>query len=393
MKGSKMIASNNNSRATLSCNGREYLIKSLDQIDLDEIRSGVKMSVEKFLNLIVVGKRNDGSEANNLTCVLPTRYGKSDAIRLLATLSRKIGIGVSFVLSPNEFLRGQIVSSAKVGDMCVRYDFDKRLPNTFGEIKTKAELTEGGPGKLLLASCTLQMFATREMLEPRKIDGLENKSLLKKIFENLRSSSGGKVLVMIDEGHECGDEKVRGEMVREMTDAGAIVILFTATPYRSDGDTIPGFRQEHISEEERSLYKVIDEDADTNRVLIERRDYMRIKYRLIPDFEVTFAQAWNEKTKSGDPILCALDHRLISIKLDNGIMLRDMVNDKGLPSNTPAIRDAINKAIVRERAKMFTEWARRCLSRTSRQGVRHGLVPQGSYMRETILTVMNQTTN
>lgn len=341
-KGARMVTGNSGFQFT--CNNRVYRGQDLSQIPVSDVRPGIRRAVRTVLDLITDGKRKDGTIANKMSVVLPTRYGKSDAIRLLAMYSRSCGIGGSLVLSPSEYLRSQICSAKKVADMAARYGFEQRIANTFGEICSKAELAGEALSRLVLGSSTIQMIGATKMVEPSPMHGGE--SLLCHTMKQVAAQCGGKILVMIDEAHECGEALARGKMVEELTKAGCIIVLFTATPYRTDGDRIPGMREELLDQDTVNRFRIVDEDQEKGLVLIEQNQIDRIRYRLIPDVEVTFREAWEEKTKDGHPILCDLDHQSIAIILEDETLLSTMVNTvTGKPVNSARIKSLIGASI------------------------------------------------
>ena len=211
-KGAKMEGEEQKQRQWVRFGAKSVWIQRFKDISGDLLRSGQTKSVRTILDLIRTGERPDGSKANALSVVLPTRCGKSDVIRLLSLYSRDIGVGASLVLSPSDFLKSQIVSANKVSDMASRLGFSNLLSSGFGELKNRKELGGHSLVNLVLGSSTIQMVGASAMIEPDQSHP-QRHSLLRQSMEQLAINSGGKVLVMIDEAHECGDGMVRGRMV------------------------------------------------------------------------------------------------------------------------------------------------------------------------------------
>ena len=66
---------------------------------------------------------------------------------------------------------------------------------------------------------------------------------------------GLPVLVFIDECHSSSDLNEWGKVVPALTEAGAHVVLLTATPERADGMRIPGFEFSVIDEGEITIWR------------------------------------------------------------------------------------------------------------------------------------------
>lgn len=213
-----------------------------------------------------------------ITVVLPTRYGKSDLARLLAWwLKKERRIHTTLVLSPNKTLRSQIAAKDKIAA------FLKRFP-VFGGFRVM-EITgriynPGSNGEDLL-SATIQTIQ-------RNIDDWRQWVI------NTIARYGVPPLIIVDESHTGSESNQWGDAINELVEAGAIVVLMTATPDRADGRVPYGFDHEVIAEQDTTVW-ISKPNEQPELVTIEKWSATRRKIRLIPDVEVTFAEAWREK--------------------------------------------------------------------------------------------------
>jgi hypothetical protein len=351
-KGSNMIDLNDRFKFTV--NGREYDGPKVRQIPRNQMREGQLGALFFDLEVIRYGKRPDGTEAKAISNVLPPGYGKSDIIRTLAIYSRGHGFAGALVLSPGLYLRSQITSAKKVREMVERHQWNPRVENLFGEIKSTEEIVVGALEKLVLGSATIQMLGNSNLTRIENLNGKPPTSKLRSTMELAQTRMGGRLLVMIDEGHECGDERRRGEMVSELLKAGCFVILFTATPYRSDGDIIPGMRSVELSSAEINRSRAIGEDLENNLIEIEVTKQDKIRHKLIPDYEITFAQAWKEQTEEGKPILCGLNLQTIDIEFDDGSKLSELIHLETKLPRVSVIKERLRGVMKgKDRHKVF----------------------------------------
>ena len=114
-------------------------------------------------------------------------------------------------------------------------------------------------------------------------------------------------LVFVDESHTGADDNSWGSCVKKLADAGAFVVLLTATPYRSDQGFIPGFQIEQVAVEP---YKTWRRGVDSSVDIYEGKQYI---YKLVPHFQVSFQDAWSA---DNPPLLCKITRRPFDIVLD-----------------------------------------------------------------------------
>lgn len=214
-----------------------------------------------------------------ISIVLPTRYGKSDVARLSAFGMRDTGtIGGALVLSPSSLLRDQIVNKEKVEAMLDRYDaaFDGRVVYGTTTVPTpKPDVN----GEWLLS-------ATTQLIQ-------RNLDVFGAWVRSVHDRTGKRVVVYIDEAHTGSTKNKWGEVARVLQEYGAIIVLLTATPYRADGDTIPGFTTEILSEEVVRQY-VTKDGSHPDLIRVEVYDGSKRLIKLRADYEYTLREAWEE---------------------------------------------------------------------------------------------------
>jgi superfamily II DNA or RNA helicase len=262
-------------------------------MDLDGFRPGQREAYDTILRRFEEG-------AQYTSIVLPTRYGKSDLIRLAALIAQTNGtICQSFVLSPGATLRQQIVHSNQIRGMIRRYNLDVDAASFCREI-SKAEYNPGCNGEYLL-SATIQ-------LAQRNLDWwahlLDNRKVM---------TQGLPCAVFIDEGHCLSNRNEWGKVAECAVGAGAFVVLLTATPVREDGQLIPGFRCtcEGAEECRRWQYRP-DPDQPERWYWLDLYKGIESLYLLDADHETTFKTAWAEDP----PPLCHLTREKIEVDLE-----------------------------------------------------------------------------
>jgi metal-responsive CopG/Arc/MetJ family transcriptional regulator len=265
------------------------------QMNYQKLRQGQREALSKLLDNIRNGKQLT-------SIVLPTRYGKSDVMRTAAYIGKEQKlIGGAFVLSPQTTLRGQIVDSRKVVDMCIRYGLQPHLagPSCLRTMSDAFELRPFSNGEYLI-SATIQLATL-------------NVGQMVDISQHIMHATGLPLLWQIDECHETSDVKRRGELVERLKNAGAYIALYTATAVRADGDRIPGFEVQELSREESIRHECCDSE-DPDKVLIKKYAGDKVLVRLKADHETTFRQAWDERPSP----LCNLSREVIDVQIEDG---------------------------------------------------------------------------
>lgn len=252
--------------------------------------------------------------------VLPTRYGKSDLMRLVAYEACERGHSHgSIALSPGIYLRDQLVREEKVRAMSARYD----LPPLQSRVRRMEVVTEYQPfsnGEVLLSS-TIQL-ATRGMDD---------------LAETCRFYAGKPIIVHIDECQETSEQKKRGELVDRLIDAGALVVLYTATPIRADGEVIPGFKVSDLRSDDVRRYVA----TPINDALVRVDVYEGVQrvVELVADHTTTFQDAWQEKPSP----ICSISREVVDVEL------RDIGEDE--PTKLSEVSDSKARKLISKAAR------------------------------------------
>jgi hypothetical protein len=255
---------------------REGKLMSRQIANLDKARVGVKECIDTTMERIRNGE-------NYTANVLPTRYGKSDVIRVCAIEAYEENIvSASLVLSPNKILRDQIIDVKKFQTMVNRYSINLKNIKTF-TLKHIGDYQQICVNKEMLISTTMQLVAM-------------NPDLFKLWVEHMIYKTGKPPLIFIDEAHTGSEDNTWGTAVEKLVDGGAKAILLTATPMRSDGKKIPGFKFELMDEAEAHQVTKEDVPDQPEKEKVNIWSGVRQKFRLISDHETTFNQAWAEET-------------------------------------------------------------------------------------------------
>ena len=300
-------------------------------MNINKLREGQRLALNILQDRIA-------DKQPTTSIVLPTRYGKSDVMRLAAYICKAAKVaGSSLVLSPSEFLRNQIVSPEKIISMVQRYQLPFDMAGTT-KVRAMTDAFEWKPfsnGEYLL-SATIQLAS-------RQIDRM------KQLAEHCAHEMGGPLIVHIDECQETSEQKKRGLLVTKLTEAGALVVLYTATAVRADGEIIPGFSVEVLSEEESIRYECREtENPDTIR--IDKYSGIKRMVRLKADHETTFRQAWNEKPSP----VCNLSREVVDVQIldknNDLVLLSECSKSKASELLGQAVR---HPEVIRKGVKML----------------------------------------
>ena len=224
--------------------------------------------------------------------VLPTRYGKTDYMRITGLrLLRDRLVSAVLIMAPDRILRNQSLSREKT-DQCWSF-YEVTLPP--GSIQ--AYIIEDAPQMWLLRQAHF-IAATTQMVSGRQ------RSLFESWVREMKYQWGVAPIVFVDEAHTGSDENTWGAAMDAMAQAGAPIVLATATPYRSDGRPIPGFEVDQVDE------TIIGRNERIG-------DYLRplqatsTRYRLRAHHITTFREAWQERPSP----LCTVSHQTFELFL------------------------------------------------------------------------------
>ncbi|MDP9363251.1 MAG: hypothetical protein M3Q10_03285 [Chloroflexota bacterium] len=213
----------------------------------------------------------------NTAVVLPTRYGKSDVVRVASTgLQRDGYVTATLALSPNELLRDQFLKVEKWSEALARYG----IPGGVRFRRLSRIDTQYCPNGETFLSSTIQLVQ-------RNVD------LVAGWVESVAHERGAPVLVVIDEAHTGSEDNSWGQAALTLQDAGAHVLLLTATAMRSDGRVIPGFDCDVLDEQDVRYYTV-RRDAERQRRYVDTYAGTSRLVRLKAHHETTFKEAWDE---------------------------------------------------------------------------------------------------
>lgn len=257
--------------------------------------------------------------------VLPTRYGKSDVMRMLAISAKEQNhVGLSLALSPTAVLRDQLVDKRRLAQMRKRYNLTAIQTKGMRQLKM-AEYRPGTNDEALL-STTIQ-YVQRNIYE------------IIQMAKYTRSRTGCPLLLLIDECHTASDENTWGTAIQAIVnDGNAIAALFTATPVRTSGEAIPGFTFEVLEEEAASKYVVTDAGDEIHNI-VDVYDGTKQLVRLKADYdETSFRDAWNED------VLCRLTRDVIDTDVSRFLSGNTVNTQLSLLTKTQA-RTVLSRAI------------------------------------------------
>lgn len=254
---------------------------------------GSKLRIAQ-VDAIATGQRclADGKSVTLLQ--LPTRYGKSLIMRVLAWWILATGhaskvVALSFARNLRDQL-GDLKRWRKAEKLC-------RLDRQF-----RPEIRVDAPSRMVVAdgdllSTTIHMFASQR----RHWD---------EWFDHVKYQQGRSPVVFVDECHMLGNGLQFGRLVRSLSEKGIQVVMLTATPIRHDGQEIPGCVYESDPEESFSRVAFAAGSAP-EMVRIQRIEGTRAEKHIKPDFVYSFADAWGEKPAP----MCDISHYPIDVSL------------------------------------------------------------------------------
>lgn len=262
------------------------------RLDWDKLRSGQKRAIE-----LIRDRVRDGEKYTSV--VLPTRYGKSDVIRLSSLLVQDEGLSpCSLVLSPNGLLKWQIADTARWKGMLQRYDVKLSKPPQVTQLH-RPVVRPNANGEVLL-SATMQLIQ-------RNVD------IFGAWVESERHRTGLPVVVFIDESHTGSETNEWGRAVEVLVKKyGAYAVLLTATPQRSDSVPILGFGTEVMEDETVQIWKTSPSTSKEGWVNVKLFEGVKTKLRLKPDLNVKFREAFNEGA------LCKVSRTPFDAELEDG---------------------------------------------------------------------------
>lgn len=217
------------------------------------------------------------NEKRTATIVLPTRYGKSDVIRASAIgLMADNLVSRAVILEPASNLVTQILNKAKMELAVQRYNlpFGHRIA-TF-PVRDTPRLPF--PPRFAREAHFLAMTTQMANL---------NRTFFAEWIQHEIAEHDCPPIWFVDECHTGSRDNEWGRTVRALLEAGAYMVLLTATPFRTDRSHVEGFEYDEVAR-----------DSITARVGDELWTAEHIRYELRADWSTTFQEAWNERPQS-----------------------------------------------------------------------------------------------
>ena len=240
--------------------------------------------------------RIQGRGESHTAIVLPTRYGKSDFMRMtgLYLLNQGAVSGV-MVMTPSRVLRNQMVNEEKLKQSFRWYETNLERVNSKGERVRGIfpyNVTDRPDIQRMVDS---ELIATTTSMVSHNLPTFIH-------WINHVSRYGVYPVIFVDEAHTASDQTAWGKTIKDLAGAGAYIVLCTATPYRTDGRPIPGFRIDTISVEDMS-----GRQQRGDHVYL--RQGQKVVYKLEAHHVTSFQQAWQES------VLCQVSRESFDVDL------------------------------------------------------------------------------
>ena len=259
-------------------------------INEDAFRPGQAAAYRKIIERI-----RDGQTYTAI--VLPTRYGKTDVMRVSGLRLWRDGfVSNALIVAPNRILRDQAIDPEKYQKCLERYQIYAQPP-----IPPPFSIENAGH---------LSWLRTREFFFAALTTSMANnqKEILRQWVDYSRRKHGVPPVIFIDEAHTGSDENEWGDFATKMAEAGAFIVLLTATPYRADRRPIPGF---DVTAESVTPVTVSRRSGTSGKVDIYEGN--RTRYRLEAHHVTTFRDAWDIESPSP---LCKVTCQPFEVELD-----------------------------------------------------------------------------
>ena len=294
-----------------SCNARKGTKMTTnapwEHIDQRQLRPGQRNAIDTIISQVRQGK-------TNIAIVLPPGYGKSDVIRVSAVmLMLQNFVSRALILEPAENLRGQVIDRGAMEAARDRYNLPPVLGPALRTYEVKQAPTPPFPPTRHSDAAFLSMTI--------QLANLHWKRLQDWVLHEKRSR-GVPPLVFVDEAHTGSDENEWGNTTRALHEAGAIVVLLTGTPYRSDRRRIELFDYEWEDAKPVTLGRLRTDNIGERVVDIfeGHRDILKLK----PDYEHTLRESWDVDSP---PALC----KMTRLAYDFDLSSHDAVTGETLP--------------------------------------------------------------
>ena len=298
------------------------------EFNRDKFRIGQRDAFDE--TLLRIQQRGESHTA----IVLPTRYGKSDYMRMsgLYLLHQGVVSGV-MVMTPSRVLRNQMVNEAKLAQSFRLYE------TKLERINSKGERVRGIFPYNMADRPEIQKMVDSELVATTTSMVSRNLATILHWIDHLKSRYGVYPVIFVDEAHTASNQTAWGKTIESLADAHAKIVLCTATPYRTDGQPIPGFEIETISVEEMSGRQRLG-------AYVYLKQGQRVVYKLVAHHVTTFQQAWQES------VLCQVSRESYDVDLrEHGMDGYEdyLLSGLGEISSRRALYEAVrNPAVVKE---------------------------------------------
>jgi hypothetical protein len=239
--------------------------------------------------------------------VIPTRYGKSDLMRIGAIQLHKHGIiSAAFGLSPGDILTDQLSGHSRWTECIERYN----LPRTARQHRVvKPEPSYAPNGECFLcATLQLMVYHSGHFAD----EAAKRLAATRKPF-----------LFFIDESHFTSAKNKWGGAAETVTKAGGLVVLLTATAIREDGQPPIGFRSKKQVINPEAIRIATSKGSTPEQIKVKRYEGIETETLLDPDHETTFAEAWSE-----DPSpLCKVNYLPFDVLLSEEDLAGEDIDD------------------------------------------------------------------
>ncbi len=268
--------------------GGRLVTTGLEGFKPDKLRIGQQRAVSTILECVTAGQ-------THTSIVLPTRYGKSDVIRVAGAMLLKNRVTTRcLILEPATYLVNQIMNPDKMAEAIRDYG----LPFTAKELSVYPMLGSFRFQSLIadyapFLAMTIQMALVNT-----------NNNILQHLIEYDTTRGNGPPIVFIDEAHTGSSANKWGECTKALSEAGAFLVLLTATPFRTDEQAVYGFQYDPVRMDPITRYQADGE-------LVHKYEGYKIAHKLRADFEYPFDKAWAE-----EPLpICVIQHRTFDVKM------------------------------------------------------------------------------
>jgi hypothetical protein len=257
---------------------------------------------------------------------MPTRYGKTPTGYLLSgTSTRGWNTSSGLYIPPfasvnvwvtiNLLLREQAVNSKKIEK--VKNIFSIPSGVKCGEIKegyiSHKHFTPNGEEYLAIN--------IQKIINSTSDENVVNQVFIEWVDSLLHSPTGKRLppIFHFDECHLYGKDKPYGRAIEQLEKAGALIIVWTATPRRSDGRMIPGFNATEMSAKSDVQGEVVDsfvQDGEKYNI-VDQYNVRTVDHLIVADIDIPFSESW------ANGYLLKASHRMVDVLLSeiDGISL------------------------------------------------------------------------